>query len=355
MPFAPYASGEFNKRLGQALDRLAQDVEQALGKNLAALVLGGGYGRGEGAMQRVNGREESYNDLDLVLIVERKNPVPWNDLTAIAKKYQEKLQVHVDFSRPLTVRDIERWPRWLMWYDLLHGHVVLAGPLDILTRHAPPTLEAPLPLIEGTRLLLNRGAGLLWSMRIVRGVDPAPDPDFIRRNFYKCALALGDALLIAYSRFQTAYRGRDVLFERLAKEFPEVAALDLGSLYDQALQFKFCPDEFKNFSGKEEELIGLAGKWASVFLWVETLRTGRPWTSLGEYSEWRGCREPELNRPAAWIPNFIRNGRLGVCSLQYPREKLYCDLPRLLDVADSPVNDWPRETAEFLNVWHGYN
>ena len=56
-----------------------------------------------------------------------------------------------------------------MWYDLLNGHIVIKGPSDILSAHAPAALKKTLPVIEATRLVLNRGAGLLWALRVVRG------------------------------------------------------------------------------------------------------------------------------------------------------------------------------------------
>ena len=83
------------------------------------------------------------------------------------------------------------------------------------TIRAPSALHEPLPAIEGARLLLNRGAGLLWAMRVVQGHESPPDVDFVRRNYWKCALALGDALLIAHQRYSTPYSGRDEAFSQL--------------------------------------------------------------------------------------------------------------------------------------------
>ena len=51
-PYACHGSEEFNRRLDGVLRRLAGDVRQALGPALVALVLGGGYGRGEGGEAR---------------------------------------------------------------------------------------------------------------------------------------------------------------------------------------------------------------------------------------------------------------------------------------------------------------
>jgi len=195
--YADHGSEMFNARMHDVSLRIGADVEQALGSNFVALILGGGYGRGEGGVVRVDGVEQPYNDLDFTLVVRRKNSVPWDKLDAISEHYEEEIHIDVDFSRPLAIRDIETWPHWLMWYDLLNGHIVIKGPSDILTAHAPAGLKKTLPAIEATRLVLNRGAGLLWALRVVRGAENTPDPDFTRRNYYKCILAMGDGLLIA--------------------------------------------------------------------------------------------------------------------------------------------------------------
>src|SRR5713226_9298010 len=242
--YAGHASADFNARMQTWLTALSADVRQALGENLIALVLGGGYGRGEGGVLLASGEERPYNDLDLILIVRRKGSVPWHKLDGIQHKYEPLLGIQIDFSRPLTVDDVRNWRETVMWSDLLQGHRVLDGPADILTANAPDLRSERLPPIEATRILLNRGAGLLWAQRILRGNEPAQDPDFIRRNYYKCALALGDALLIAHGRFSTPYTRRGERLLKLLGEIPAPVSFDLGGLYGEALTFKFRPGEF---------------------------------------------------------------------------------------------------------------
>ena len=95
--YARHASADFNARMQGWLTSLSGEVRQAMGENLIALVLGGGYGRGEGGVLRVSTEpelegpgmggslkpshtERPYNDLDLVLVVRRKAGVPWEAL-----------------------------------------------------------------------------------------------------------------------------------------------------------------------------------------------------------------------------------------------------------------------------------
>ncbi|MFH0957910.1 MAG: hypothetical protein V1897_04320, partial [Pseudomonadota bacterium] len=324
--YSPDGSPEFNRWMHETMTRIADEVQQAMGDNLVALIIGGGYGRGEGGMVVRNGREMPYNDIDFALVVRNKSKVPWDILNSISRSFASELTIHVDFSRPLTLDDIERWPSWLVWYDLLNGHIVVKGPSDIITKHAPSSLRQALPAIEGSKLLLNRGTGLLWSLRVIRGIEDSPDEDFVRRNYYKCALALGDSLLIAYKRFTTAYRGRDILLERLEQDEPGVAALGLDSLYREALVFKFRPDQLPAGDKTEDDIKAIARLWGTVFLNVETVRTGRQWSSIDEYVDWRGRREKDQHTIRLIPRNVARNLQFRRFSLRYPRETLYRQL-----------------------------
>ncbi|MEW6128485.1 MAG: hypothetical protein AB1757_15705 [Acidobacteriota bacterium] len=353
--YARQASPAFNFRLNESLNRISEAVYLALGENLIALILGGGYGRGEGGVVYKDGIEQPYNDLDLVLVVKEKTRIDYKALHRISEKYAKNLGIHVDFSRPLDLKDIQHLPNCLMWQDLLNGHIVIQGDKNILNDYAPETLKDKLPVIEASRLLLNRGAGLLWAMRIARKVESGQDSDFIRRNYYKCALALGDALLITYRQYQTAYRGRNQLLANLAKENAEVAAMNLTGLYNKALIFKFSPDDISNTTIDEFRLQVLAENWGIVYLHIESYRTRQKFNSLDEYANWIGIREPQQNTFKYALRNFIRNLQIKKLSLSYPREALFRTLPILLGVCHSTVKDWDTESAKFIEVWRRFN
>jgi hypothetical protein len=342
-------------RLHETLSRLTESVKLAVGDNLIALILGGGYGRGEGGIIHRNGVECCYNDLDLMLIVENKRAIKPDSINKISRYYQAELGIHIDFSRPMTLEEVRHWPNWLMWQDLLNGHIVLDGPDDILTSNAPAELNNPLPLIEASRLLLNRGAGLLWAMRVVRGVEPETDEDFARRNFYKCQLALGDAMLIAYGNYVASYRARGRHFACLATEHKEVSDFKIEPLYSTALLFKFFPDEISSAQPNLKQLSELASIWGSVFLHIERMRTGKTFFSLDEYVRWKGLREPEQNTTDRLLRNLIRNLQNGNFSLRYPREKLFRTLPPLLALTKAQSSQWEKDGARFLNIWRRFN
>jgi hypothetical protein len=353
--YAREGSEEFNNRLHAVLLRIGVDVATAMGENLVALLLGGGYGRGEGGVLTTPGGELPYNDLDFTLVVKHKGATPWPSLKAISERYGDELKIHVDFSRPLTLKDIRNWPHWLMWYDLVHGHVVLYGEPDILRRHAPVSLLEPLPLIEAVRLLLNRGAGLLWALRVLKGLEKEQDKDFVRRNYYKCALALGDALLMAYGRYTSVYYGRDARLSSLREKHAEIAAFDLDALYREALRFKFKPADCPVEGFDEARLGQLAIRWGAIFLHVERMRTSHRWASLAAYTQWRGLREKDQHTPEKILRNLVRNREMGRWSWRYPREELYRQLPVLLSLTPGTILDWDAASASFLKTWDRFN
>jgi hypothetical protein len=346
-------SEAFNARLDAVLKRLSKDLAAALGDGLEALVLGGGYGRGEGGMVVRNGEEHPYNDLDLLLVVKRHG-VPLDAAHPVTERYAKELGIEVDLSRPVTIADIENWPPWLMWHEFVQGHTVLYGPSDILTGHAPKRVLGPPPAIEALRLLLNRGAGLLWARRVAAGIDPPMDPDFVRRNAHKCAMALGDALTVVHRRHVTAYEGRDLRIAALVHELGLSFSFDLPALYAEALRFRFRPDQASDAPWEELRLRTLARQWAEVLLHVEGVRTGMAWESVSAYCAWSGIREQEMNTCRAIVKNGARNLSAGRLSLRHPREALYRRLPALL-LAGTDTPGWAEKSGLFLALWRRFN
>ena len=262
-----------------ALDRLVDDACAEIGREidalrvprLAGVVLGGGYGRGEGGAKeklerivRVGERSNSAlqlktptptltlsNDLDFFAITEAGVPEAetlaaiGSALEPISAKWTAKLGVDVDFTvrTPWRIRhDLER----LMIQELLRGYFDVAGKKgEELFAGMERADAAKLPWMEAARLLMNRGMGLLlakrkesWSskLELENGVLPPLSnsnsslqlhSDFVARNINKCILGAGDARLIA--RHAYAWRA-----EERAKALGD-------ALYGAAVEWKFRP------------------------------------------------------------------------------------------------------------------
>jgi hypothetical protein len=184
-------------------------------------------------------------------------------------------------------------------------------------------------------------------------MEKPPDPDFVRRNFHKCAMAMGDALLIVHSRHATPYTGRDLRVRELLETLPPFS-FDLGEAYAAALRFRFHPDQSPRRGFDDGVLREMAAHWQEVLLRAESVRTGKAWRTAGEYCAWGGVREADMNGPVNWPKNLLRNLAAGRRSALHPRETLYRTLP--LEIACAPGDpSWEGRAAGFLNVWRRFN
>ena len=244
------------------LDRLVDDACAGIGReidalcvpNLAGVVLGGGYGRGEGGVRENSALELQLrsptltlsNDLDFFAITEDGAPEAesvaaiGDALKPISEKWTAKLGIDVDFTvkTPWRIRhDQER----LMIQELLRGYCDVAGKKGAELFAGMERVDAAkLPWMEAARLLMNRGMGLLLAKCKIESVEcridgssavesrmPDAEHDFVVRNINKCILGAGDARLIA----RRAYTWR-----------AEDRARALGdALYGAAVEWKFRP------------------------------------------------------------------------------------------------------------------
>jgi hypothetical protein len=327
---APYASQDFNESLWYELKYLAADVGKILGKDLIAVVLGGGFGRSEGCVTLLEGHEAPYNDVDLFLVTRSSKPRGLDKLKQLAERYEDRLKIAVDFSRPQTLRMLARWQPLLMWQELLHGHQVLCGPGDILTRNVIPMDLHDLPLVEASRLMLNRGAGLLWACRVQHGMEPAPDNSFITRNYFKCAQGLADAALIALNQYCSDPVLKAERLGELAPFHDIIRELGIPHHLEQSRDFRRTPHA--EYVITQDRLQALADQWCRLFVWCESKRLNRSFQNTKEYCDWTGRREPGTGSPVTAIAAQLRRGHFA---WQHPRETVYRSLPLALQqVAD---------------------
>ena len=225
-----YAAGE-----APAMDRLVEETIKGVGAEVGALavprlqgvVLGGGYGRGEGGVFDLpDGSQRLSNDLDFFAVTEKG--ASGRDIRAVAdalapvsEKWTAKLGIDVDFvvRTPWRMRhDQER----VMIQELMHGYFDVVGKtgeeMFVEIERRPPSA---FPWSEAARMLMNRGVGLVLA------TEPERDMTFIVRNINKCVLGAGDARLIARGAY--AWRAED-----------RAAALG-EELYTAAVAWKFRP------------------------------------------------------------------------------------------------------------------
>ncbi|MBR2065829.1 MAG: hypothetical protein IJ983_01935 [Kiritimatiellae bacterium] len=102
--FAAGECPELDQAVESALRELGGEIERARIPRLAGVVLGGGYGRGEGGALLGGGAPRLYNDLDFFAITEDGVPEAetvvaiGKALHPIAEKWTQQLGVDVDFA-----------------------------------------------------------------------------------------------------------------------------------------------------------------------------------------------------------------------------------------------------------------
>lgn len=238
-------SPELNALLDSALADIAQEVRTIwTGGRLVCVVLGGGYGRGEGGVLRTKSGDRLYNDLDLFVFTrnadKRTRREIGRQLQEIGERWEKKLGVAVDFSPAKNLGDLSRAGRTLMFQELRHGWKPVLGNASIPVNLIPELSPASLPYTEAVRLLLNRGMGLIFAGERLKAGRGEEEADFVVRNMNKAVLGSGDALLLAEGRY--CWKGEDRVraFSRYAEEcgIPRKFA----DAYAEAFHYKLEPD-----------------------------------------------------------------------------------------------------------------
>ncbi|MGB2628545.1 MAG: hypothetical protein WAK20_17300 [Candidatus Acidiferrum sp.] len=343
----PQGSLEFNEWFLSTLEELGERVARVLQDELIAVVLGGGYGRGEGGITLESGIELPYNDVDLFLVTKTPTPKNTECLHRLAVEYKGILHASVDFSRPQTISMIRSWPCSLKWQELTMGHRVLYGPKDIIDSNVRGNVSGPLPLIEASRLLINRGAGLVWAQRVLEGLETCPDTTFVARNYFKCVLGVADAVLISHGLYSSDLETKLCRISSLCARHDGFAyKIRADKLMNAGITFRRAL--YKNYGVGDEDCRRLASRWLKSFLWVESQRFGRGFSTVEDYAAYHGPRE---SHKFGVIGNIASNGRRGRWSWRHPREQVYFSLPETMKDLQDNSHTFPDSSHGSLELW----
>lgn len=315
---------------------ISEDVQAVVApQDWVALILGGGYGRGEGGALRTAYGFRPYNDYDLVLIHRSRDPAQWTDrLRELEHNHGRLCGIHVDV-KPLTEASIPELPHTLTWYELQRGHRVLAGKANVLEKMGRHDLSQILPS-EWGRLLFNRGSGLLFSIWLHQGkrcsfaADESPEV-FMTRQIQKGWLALGDVWLAERGLYNASVVQRAAAWREQENSTP-----DYRAEYLRAVEFKLSPVEALPRSELIEELSKLTPRF------VEQLKRHpaserRP--LVGTYATLK------MVRPRRWL--FSRPWR-------YPRERLRLALIDELQGRSLARRRLVGSPEDYIRLWEAY-
>lgn len=319
--------------------RIAKAVGQLIPpKHLVAVVMIGGYARGEGGYWIEAGKVRAYNDYDYFVIFKdcstAKRSAYQAELARLALELEAIVGVEVDFF-PLVVEQISSLPRTLMNTEMRAGHKVILGDVNVLAK-MPPYALSEVPLIEFKRLMLNRGVLLLMNQQALlknigedRGRDRVQDrnqdwdKDQFLKYLNKAILACGDAFLHSVDRYHLSYLEKLKRIQALEmdgltdlkvhyaravnhKLHPQVPDIDKDQLI--ALNFEIVQLWHRHY----QRLIRLIENQDSITMQSQVVTSGRNMLiNLRDV-----FRKGDWKRARNWF--------------EYPREQLYRSLPELL-------------------------
>jgi hypothetical protein len=343
-----------------------------------ALVLGGGYGRGQGGVRVTPEGDRPYNDLEFYVFLRGPRVLNQRKYQPLATVMGESLSpsagLHVEFKVD-ALASFRHRPISMFSYDLVAGHRIVHGSPNLFAGCDHHLRASELPPAEATRLLFNRCTGLLMVRELLGKTRLSlDDEDFICRNLAKARLALGDALLAFHGEYHWSCLERR---ERLTRWTPPESLPWLEQVrqdHAAGVAFKLLPNPLSKspaeFSAEHRRISALAAK---VWLWLEGRRLQREFGSARDYalapcrkwpgsSAWRNC--------LLSLKTFGPAALLDRQSWWYPRDRLFSCLPLLLWDEESAhaqqclqllqerlhtrAVDWDGLVGAYKRVWASY-
>jgi hypothetical protein len=361
-PAGPGASAPADRFTLDGDDQLERRLAQTCGKILAALrgllpppkleavLLGGGYGRGQGGVLITPDDHRPYNDLEFYVCLRGNRH--WNErlyhrpLEILGEILAPQAGVELEF-KIVSLAELARCPVNMFTYDLFAGHRWLMGHEGLLSGCKHHGAADKLPRFEATRLLMNRCSGLLLAReRLGRVHFTAADADFVCRNIAKVELALGDAVLTAFGLYHWCCRKRHERLQQLVHNERSPLASWLNEVcYHHAMGTEFKLHPIRSGSSRDELRAGqaeVADIALRTWLWLESCRLGRVFRSARHYADDAVEKYSGAGRVRNFLVNvkalgprafFARNGS------RHPRERVLTALALLLwepEVLTSP-------------------
>ena len=246
--------GTFSISGGEGFDRIVEADLHAIcvqlkNPHVEAIILVGAPARGEGTPFE----GKPFNDYDIVVIAREKIKL-------------EPIRLYLPVEISVKTRDeLASAPCTLFNYEMRYGHKIIFGPENILDI-MPPWKKEDIPLLEGTRLLVNRG-----SLHLL-------DENF--KYLMKLVLSMGDASYLAMKCHEISYQEKLSSFRQNSKSWSIPGADFLSSLYEKAIRFKLYG---------QKPLLAI-DEWATTLryfeqfaLWYEGIRLEKTFETLEEY------------------------------------------------------------------------
>jgi len=329
---------------------------------LSGILLGGGYGRGEGGVLKTATGDTPYNDLEFyvfirgnALLAERKFRGPLHEFGEILSP---EAGLEVEF-KVLTLDKLRHSAPSMFYYDLVAGHRWILGDDSLLGDLAHHRDAAQIPLHEATRLLFNRCSGLLFSLEKLKREDfGEAEADFVGRNLAKAQLAFGDVLLAIHGQYNWSCRERHVRMGKIDFKGELAWAAPLLAHHAAGVEFKLHPRRSTELRGalatRHANLSELGRK---LWLWLESKRLGVAFNSPRDYAMSKTDKCPETSSRRNRLVNLRAFGARGLTCTSYPRQRLFHALCLLLwdpDGFETTRAELRTEASDFAGLISAY-
>jgi hypothetical protein len=238
--------------------KVANTVEKKLeGNEYEALILIGGYGRGEGGVVVVDGEERPHNNFDFVLIVKNLDGSAIDDLKKKMMQALEPVIKEIQFGVDLSVINAGKLRHAscrVIWYDMRFGHKTILGNASFIPSIQHFTI-ANIPDWDARNLLVNRGTLMIINDLLLEKSELSQDyKKLIVKHVVKAIIGYGDTLLYFLDDYNWSYVEKQKRMQKRSDVVPAFKAI-----YDEAMNFRFQPD-YDNFLKKD------------LLKWMEELR-----------------------------------------------------------------------------------
>jgi hypothetical protein len=307
---------------------------------LEAVLLGGGYGRGEGGVLRGATDDRPYNDLEFYVAIHGNRHVNeyryHRRLEVLGEILTHLADVEIEF-KITSLAELAARSANMFSYDLVAGHRALwasaaASGLPGCDHHRD---SGRIPTSEATRLLMNRCSGLLFAHTQLEAEPFTPAAaDFVRRNLAKVQLACGDAVLTAHGRYDWSCRTRHTRLAELAAAEPGPWLDAVQHHHTAGVAFKLHP----NSGGLAREALRtlydeVSAVARDTWLALESRRLGRTFSTVRTYAEDPG----DFSAGTSPLHNFALNFRAAGFRFhshpspwRHPRQRIFRALAVLL-------------------------
>jgi hypothetical protein len=229
-----------DKKIDEVISKDLEFIVHRVRKEIPvhAIVLGGGFGRGEGSVLYNGGEIRPVNDYDIFLAVSDNDHA---DLKRLSHEMAKQVGIRSIDLITINYCDLGRLPATQFHYDLKYGGTLLWG--ENILDQIPQFRKGCIDRRSGETLLLNRLVCALeaFSERFVYNGMDKEEKFFLVNQTGKVISACVEALLIERGKYHHSYSERRNIFDA---EFPNWGIL--RRLNSQATDFKLMPSESPN-------------------------------------------------------------------------------------------------------------